>query len=68
MKKHLEDLTINDFLHVVPWQAIQNRMYTKDFKKFMKWMRGQTATEEGCYPCDLERFLTKGGPKAKIYD
>ncbi len=56
------------FLRVIPWQDIRNMMYAKDFRKFMGWMRGQTATAEGCYACDLERFLTKGGPKAPIYD
>jgi hypothetical protein len=50
-------LTINDFVHIVPWQHIENTMGKRMFKKFEKYMNGQTVTEGGVYPHDLERFL-----------
>lgn len=65
-KKKLKDLKINDFLTVIPESDIKYRMYANDFKKFEKFMRGQTGLM-GCkgeplyYVYDMGRFL-KGLP------
>jgi hypothetical protein len=32
-------------------------MGKREYKKFMKWMCGQTVMEGGVYPWDLDRFL-----------
>ena len=58
MKKRL---TMNDFVTIVPWENIEFTMGKRDYKKFSKWMNGQTCSYNGVYPYDLERFL-KGLP------
>ncbi len=50
-------LTISNFIEVISWESIKIEMYAKDYKKFCKWMNGQTTTYGGVYKCDLERFL-----------
>lgn len=56
-----QNLTINDFTHIVPWDYIAGVMGQRRYNKFVKWMRGQTVTPYGVYPGDLDRFL-KGLP------
>lgn len=54
MKK---DLTIKDFTTVIPWKQIEEAMGKRKYKKFLRWMSGQTVIEGGVYSWDLERFL-----------
>ena len=52
-------LTIEDF-HIqsyVDWREISELMGKRRYKKFLKWMYGQTTSEHGVYPWDLERYL-----------
>ena len=64
-KKTLKELTINDFLCVIPDTYVRETMLAKDYKKFIKWMSGQTVTGIGgetvYYIDDVRRFL-KGLP------
>jgi len=57
MKKKL---TIKDFVAVIPWKQIEVKMGKREYKKFCKWMIGQTVMEGGVYPCDLENYLNGG--------
>ena len=54
-------LVIEDFLHVIPWEDIEQRLGKREYKKFCKFMAGQTVSTHGVYPDDLDRFL-KGLP------
>lgn len=50
-------LTIRDFIAVIPWKQIEDRMGKREYKKFLRWMTGQTCTEDGVYEGDLDRYL-----------
>ena len=50
-------LTIKDFMSVVPFDEIERVMGKRMYKKFGKWMSGQTMSKHGVYPDDLDRFL-----------
>lgn len=52
-----QPLVIENFGVGISWEDIKMNMYVKDFKKFEKWMRGQTCPIGGVYVHDLERFL-----------
>ena len=56
LKKHL---TLADFqiISVVTWDQIEHALGKRRWKKFQKWMWGQTSVEWGCYPDDLDHFL-----------
>lgn len=56
-----QNLTVNDFMHIVPWNDVEAVMGKRRYKKFTKWMGGQTVSRYGVYPSDLDRFL-KGLP------
>ena len=61
-KKHLNELKIEDFFLVIPESYIKEILYAKDYKKFEKFMTGQTMSmasknEMYIYPCDLDRFI-----------
>lgn len=66
-----QDLTISDFdvrcvgcdkcVSYVTWENIETVLGKRRYKKFSDWMLGQTCTQYGVYPWDLERFL-KGLP------
>lgn len=56
-----KQLTIGDFMHVIPEPEINQVMGKRLSKKFWKWMSGQTMSTYGVYPSDVERFL-KGLP------
>lgn len=57
MKGTKKNLTMNDFVEVIPWDQIQQLMLVNDYKKFIRWMSGQTVHHKGVYPGDLKRFL-----------
>jgi len=54
-------LTIEDFTPCVPWKQLEQTMGKREYKRFIKWMNGQTCLPEGVYAWDLERYL-KGLP------
>jgi hypothetical protein len=56
-----QQLTIRDFISCVPWEQIEDRMGKREYKKFLKWMSGQTCLKQGVYEGDLDRYL-KGLP------
>ena len=52
-------LTIQDFTAIVEYEQIEKIMGFRRYKKFIKWMNGQTSSSpNGCYVLDLERYLT----------
>jgi len=55
----MKKLTIKDFYVAayVPWQEIEDKLGKREYKKFLKWMYGQTSVQEGVYPWDLELYL-----------
>jgi len=57
MKKSKKPLTINDFTAIIEWEHIEHRMPKRMYKRFCKWMNGQTSSPNGVYIWDLERFL-----------
>lgn len=42
---------------IVTWEECERVLGKRRYKKFEKWMNGQTATAFGVYPEDLDRFL-----------
>ena len=57
MSKLKQNITIDDFTPVIPWVQIAYVLGKRRYKRFEKWMHGQTVMEGGVYPGDLERFL-----------
>jgi len=55
-----KEITINDFVPVIPWEQLEPIMGKRNTKAFMKWMSGQTCMADGCYPSDLKAWLTHG--------
>jgi len=55
-------IKIEDFPVLVPWWGIEEKLSKKDYNRFMDWMDGQTAFEEGVYLEDLKRFLNGEDP------
>lgn len=51
------ELNIDDFLKIVSWDDIKCTMSKEEYKRFYKWMMGQTCPINGVYPWDLDRFL-----------
>ena len=62
-EKLKKDLTIKDFYvtEYVSWAECEHVFGKRRYKKFMKWMSGQTSRMEGVFVHDLNRFL-KGLP------
>lgn len=54
---------IEDFnvITYIPWENIRDVLGIRRYRKFQRWMYGQTCTDSGVFPWDLERFL-KGLP------
>ena len=52
--KHAE---IDHFSWCVPWASLEDNFGKREYKKFMKWMAGQTCSPYGIYLDDLERYL-----------
>lgn len=53
---------IEDFYAIVPWVYIEEKLYAKDYRRFLKWIEGQATTPDGVYIWDLERFLLGKDP------
>lgn len=45
---------------IISWETIEGVMGKKEYKKFLKWMNGQTCVQEGVYSWDLENYLRGG--------
>lgn len=50
-------ITIENFTPCIPWEQIEFTLGKREYKKFKKWMFGQTVPFGGVYTWDLERFL-----------
>lgn len=61
IKKAKKEYKVSDFQWVIPVEVIENQMDKRTFKKFMKFMGGQTVmslkAQAGIYACDLGQFL-----------
>lgn len=60
-EKLKQNVTIKDFIPVIPMNQIEQVLGKRRFTKFGKWMAGQTMMDGGVYIDDLDRFL-KGLP------
>lgn len=61
MKPKLKkNLTIKDFqiISVVTWDQIEHALGKRRWKQFKAFMSHQTAMAFGCFPSDLDRFLS----------
>ena len=56
-QKLKQNVTIEDFTPVIPWNQIEYVLGKRRYLRFAKWMSGQTTTEGGVYVSDLDRFL-----------
>lgn len=45
------------FVPVIPWEQIEGVLGKREYKKFCKWMNGQTVIAGGVFECDLRRYL-----------
>jgi hypothetical protein len=55
-----KDLTLKDFPiypEIVLWSDCEKIMGKRMYKRFLKYMFGQTTSGDGVYPADLDRFL-----------
>ncbi len=52
-----KEITMNNFPVSVPFQSLEPAMGKRNTKAFYKWIGGQTMSEYGVYPGDLERWL-----------
>lgn len=63
--------TLFQFVDVVPWKNIEQRMNKREFKKFVDFMDGQTCMldhdEPMVYVGDLSRFLSNINDRT-LYD
>lgn len=64
LKKQPCRYKLEDFIHTIPVQFIEEKLNKRDYKKFLKFMTGQTVGmldlephQAGIYLGDLERFL-----------
>lgn len=62
----MKKLTLDDFpIVIMPefirWEDLERIMGKRMYKKFIKFMAGQTCLQFGAYPDDVDRFL-KGLP------
>ena len=68
-----ELLTLKDF-HIteyVAWKELEKVFGKREYKKFEKWMTGQTCHEKGVYSWDLDSYLNQirlGLKNPIIYD
>jgi hypothetical protein len=65
-RKKNQKITIDDFkissneaFDYVEWKEIERMLGKTRYKKFCKFMNGQTCFEGGAYVCDVENFLRK---------
>lgn len=50
-------MDIDNFVECISWEQIEYTMGKREYKKFVKWMYGQTVPIGGVYKWDLERYL-----------
>jgi len=59
-----QNLTIKDFYispAYIAWEELERVLGKQRYKRFLKWMNGQTTVMQGVYQDDLDRWL-KGLP------
>jgi hypothetical protein len=64
---------LRQFTDYIPFKVVEQVMTKEDYKRFLKFMGGQTVSEHGVYAWDLERFIklhNAGVPvnKMPVYD
>lgn len=55
-----KEITIKSFYPIIPWEQLELVMGKRNTNNFKKWMIGQTCSEGGVYPDDLEAWLKHG--------
>jgi len=63
--------TIDDFTPCISWTQLENTLGKREYKRFQKWMLGQTCLEEGVYVHDLALYLEqrqKGIKEPEVVD
>lgn len=46
-----------NFVQCVPWNHIEQRWGKREYKRFCKWMIGQTCLREGAYLSDIQYYV-----------
>jgi len=59
------DISIENFMPCIPLEQIEITLRKKEYKRFLKWMFGQTVPMGGVYTWDLERYLSTAKSKDK---
>jgi ribosomal protein L33 len=54
--KDFEILTTSE-IDYIAWKEIERVLGKREYKKFCKWMNGQTCFKDGVYVCDVENYL-----------
>lgn len=61
INKKIKDLTLDDFIHVIPAKLIEQTLGKRETKHFWNFMAGQTISclekQAGIYVVDLVNFL-----------
>jgi hypothetical protein len=60
------NITKGEEIDYIEWDEIKRVLEDKEYKKFIKWMNGQTCIEKGAYVCDVANFLRK--PENRFFD
>jgi hypothetical protein len=66
--KLIKNPTIKDFYvtEYISWAEIERVLGKRRYKRFCKWMNGQTTEEYGAFVCDVENFLRE--PSKRFFD
>ena len=60
-----------DFTQCVPWNQIKEKWGKREYKRFCKFMQGQTCLQEGVYMVDIQTYVqqrNRGIKDPKVYD
>ncbi len=49
-------------IEYVPFKMIKRYHTAEEYRRFQKWIGGQTCVEDGCYPYDYHRWVRGGMP------
>ncbi len=67
LKKKLD----TNFVRFIPWKHIELRWGKREYRKFCKWMGGQTVTDGGAYVVDVLTYAdqrNRGVIDPEVYD
>ena len=61
MRKNYKDVTYKDLEPYIEtyisWDSLEKVLGKQRYERFGKFMSGQTCTDKGAYPCDVENFF-----------